>query len=88
MPLQCKLSGTPERHQVDSAVCQILRRQIVPGMDPMGRKHYWFTVTPLEPADKGTDRWAVENDYVSITPLRLDLTNEVELKKIQELKSA
>src|ERR1044071_3780044 len=24
--------------------------KIVPGMDPMGRKHYWFTVVPLEPA--------------------------------------
>ena len=55
--------------------------KIVPGMDPMGRKHYWFTVTPLEAAEEGTDRWAVENGYVSITPLRLDLTNEVELKK-------
>jgi 5'-nucleotidase len=50
--------------------------KIVPGMDPMGRKHYWFTVTPLEPAEENTDRWAVENGYVSITPLRLDLTNE------------
>ncbi|HYG14965.1 MAG TPA: 5'/3'-nucleotidase SurE [Bacteroidia bacterium] len=58
---------------------------IVPGMDPMGRKHYWFTVTPLEPADEGTDRWAVENNYVSITPLRLDLTNEAELKKAMEV---
>jgi len=56
--------------------------KIVPGMDPMGRKHYWFTVTPLEPADADTDRWAVENDYVSITPLRLDLTNDDELKKV------
>lgn len=55
--------------------------KIVPGVDPMGRKHYWFTVTPLEPAEEGTDRWAVENGYVSITPLRLDLTNEHELKK-------
>ena len=55
--------------------------QIVPGIDPMGRKHYWFTVTPLEPAEEGTDRWAVENGFVSITPLRLDLTNEAELKK-------
>ena len=58
--------------------------QIVPGTDPMGRKHYWFTVTPLEPAEEGTDRWAVENNYVSITPLRLDLTNEEELKKYAE----
>lgn len=54
---------------------------IVPGTDPMGRKHYWFTVTPLEPAEEGTDRWAVEQDLVSITPLRLDLTNEDELKR-------
>lgn len=73
---------------------------IVPGTDPMGRKHYWFTVTPLEPAEEGTDRWAVDNGYVSITPLRLDLTNEEELKRsivqnpevntavdLQELKS-
>lgn len=56
---------------------------IVPGMDPMGRKHYWFTVTPLEPADEGTDRWAVEMGYVSITPLRLDLTNRELLGKVQ-----
>ena len=53
--------------------------KIVPGIDPMGRKHYWFTVTPLAPAEEGTDRWAVENNFVSITPLRLDLTNEEEL---------
>lgn len=58
--------------------------QIVPGVDPMGRKHYWFTVTPLEPAEDDTDRWAVENGYVSITPLRLDLTSENGLKKAIE----
>jgi 5'-nucleotidase len=56
--------------------------KIVPGVDPMGRKHYWFTVTPLEPAEEDTDRWAVENGYVSITPLRLDLTDEKQLKKL------
>lgn len=55
--------------------------KIVPAIDPMGRKHYWFTVIPLEPAEEGTDRWAVENDYVSITPLRLDLTDEEELQR-------
>jgi len=62
--------------------------KIVPGTDPMGRKHYWFTVKTLDPAQEGTDRWAVEQGYVSITPLRLDLTNEPELaeklKKHQE----
>ncbi len=55
--------------------------KIVPGIDPMGRKHYWFTVVPLEAAEEGTDRWAIEQGYVSITPLRLDLTNEEMLRK-------
>lgn len=57
--------------------------KIMPGVDPMGRKHYWFTVIPLQEADEGTDRWAVNRGYGSITPLRLDLTDEAELKKIK-----
>jgi 5'-nucleotidase len=56
--------------------------KVVPGEDPMGRKHFWFTVTPIEPAEEGTDRWAVEHGYVSMTPLRLDLTNEAELAEV------
>lgn len=54
---------------------------IVPGIDPLGRKHYWISVAPLEAAEEGTDRWAVEQGLTSITPLRLDLTNERELKE-------
>jgi 5'-nucleotidase len=53
--------------------------KVIPAKDPMGRKIYWSTVIPLEPAEEGTDRWAVENGKVSITPLRLDLTDENEL---------
>jgi len=57
---------------------------IIPGTDPMGRKHYWFTVKPLEAAEEGTDRWAMEKDFVSITPLSLNLTDEGELKRLQK----
>lgn len=53
--------------------------KVVPGVDPMGRKHFWYTVTPIEGAEEGTDRWAMEHNFVSMTPLRLDLTNEEEL---------
>jgi 5'-nucleotidase len=53
--------------------------KVVPGEDPMGRKHYWITVIPMEAAESGTDRWAIEHGYVSITPLRLDLTSHEEL---------
>ncbi len=48
---------------------------IVPATDPLGRPIYWFTVTPIEGADEGTDRWAVEQCWVSLTPLSVDLTD-------------
>lgn len=53
--------------------------KILPGEDPMGRKHYWFTVVPVTETEEGTDRWALDRGYISITPLRLDLTDEKEL---------
>lgn len=59
--------------------------RIVPGEDPMGRRHYWFTVVPLERHREGTDLWAVEHGYVSLTPLRLDLTNYDELARVGEV---
>ena len=36
---------------------------------------------PLEPADEGTDRWALEQGFVALTPLRLDLTDETCLER-------
>ena len=56
--------------------------KVVPDEDPMGRKHYWFTVVPLERHREGTDLWAVEHGFVSLTPLRLDLTDHEELEGI------
>jgi 5'-nucleotidase len=55
--------------------------RVMPIKDPFGRQLYWITVAPLEAAEEGTDRWAVEQGYTSITPLRLDLTSESELAK-------
>jgi 5'-nucleotidase len=60
--------------------------RVVPGQDPLGRTHFWFTVVPLEAAEEGTDRWAVERGYVSMTPLRLDLTDEARLKTAGDLQ--
>jgi 5'-nucleotidase len=54
--------------------------KIVPTTDPLGRERYWFTVMPIEKAEKGTDRWAVEQGWISMTPLRLDLTDERQLE--------
>lgn len=52
---------------------------VIPGQDPMGRTHYWFAEEPRERVEEGTDRWAIEQGYVSLTPLRLDLTDDTRL---------
>jgi 5'-nucleotidase len=57
--------------------------KIVSDKDPLGRQHFWFTVVPLSNPEPGTDRWAVENGKISITPLRLDLTDNLELERIR-----
>jgi 5'-nucleotidase len=54
--------------------------QIVPTKHPLGRELFWFTVSPIQGADEGTDRWAAEQGWVSLTPLRLDLTDESQLR--------
>jgi 5'-nucleotidase len=56
--------------------------RVVPDTDPMGRELYWFTVVPLERHREGTDLWAFENGFVSLTPLRLDLTDYKELERV------
>lgn len=56
--------------------------KIVADTDPMGREHYWFTVVPIEQRREGTDLWAFEEGYVSLTPLRLDLTHHEELTDV------
>ncbi|GAB3234186.1 5'/3'-nucleotidase SurE [Algoriphagus aestuariicola] len=59
---------------------------VKPAQDPMGRALYWITVVPLEPSEEGTDRYAMEHDLVSMTPLRLDLTDESQLVKLSGRK--
>jgi 5'-nucleotidase len=55
---------------------------IVPTTDPRGRELYWFTVKPLEGAEECTDRWAIEQSWISLTPLRVDLTDESALHAV------
>ena len=61
--------------------------KVVPSKDPMGRAIFWFTVKPLDDEVEGTDRWAFANNWVSITPLRLDLTAEKDLTRALSLAS-
>ena len=70
--------------------CQSMRHydgKVVPAKDPAGRTIYWYTVVPVESTEQGSDRWAFDQGYVSMTPLRLDLTDEEELERVRKLEA-
>ncbi len=52
------------------------RDVIVENIDPRGKKYYWIAGTPVTiPNGNNTDLAAIENNFASLTPLHLDLTN-------------
>ncbi len=53
--------------------------------DPNGRDYYWLTgkFINYEPNDLNADHTAVQNNYISVTPIQFNLTDH---KMIQELK--
>jgi 5'-nucleotidase len=52
------------------------RGTVVEGRDPRGYKYYWFGLDPIEHTlDHGTDLEAIDDGYVAVTPLQLDLTH-------------
>jgi 5'-nucleotidase len=53
--------------------------KVVPDEDPIGRKLYWISIRAVEEVEEGSDLWAVRRGLVSLTPLRLDLTDVVAL---------
>ena len=70
--------------------CQSVRHydgKVVPAKDPMGRTHYWYTVVPVDGTEEDSDRRAIEEGYVAMTPLRLDLTDHEQLEEVRGLES-
>lgn len=55
---------------------------VAPVEDPHGRRLHWLTVQPIEETEEGTDRWAMQQGLVSVTPLRLDLTDHEALTRV------
>jgi len=56
-------------------------------IDPRGRTYYWMTGkwVVLDEADD-TDEWALDNNYISLVPVRFDLTAYHFLKELKEWK--
>lgn len=45
--------------------------------DTWGRAYYWFGFEPrLKSTEEGSDSWAVQNDRISITPLKANMTDQ------------
>ena len=56
-------------------------------LDPRGKKYYWIgSDTPVWQEGDGTDFQAVQNGFVSITPLHLDLTHHQSLSRLKPLE--
>ena len=58
---------------------------VVQKNDPRGRTYYWIGAGELGFQDlDGTDFQAVQNGYVSVTPLHLDLTNYAAMDRLRQ----
>ena len=56
------------------------RGTVVEGRDPRGFQYYWFGLEAIEHTlDHGTDLEAIDEGYISVTPLQLDLTHHSSL---------
>ena len=54
------------------------------GHDPRGEPYYWIgALRTNEDFAEGSDLHAVENGYISISPISLDFTDEATLKKLE-----
>lgn len=56
---------------------------IVEREDPDGRPYYWVAGKPTAELEDGTDFWAVQNGYISVTPVSLDYTNHEFLGQLE-----
>ncbi len=61
------------------------RGSVVEGRDPRGYPYYWFGLEAIEHTlDHGTDLEAINDGYVAVTPLQLDLTHHSSLGALAE----
>jgi 5'-nucleotidase len=60
---------------------------LVRKVDPRGREYYWIGgEDPVWDPEAGTDFHAVDQGYISVTPLRLDLTDRPALESLRDWK--
>ena len=56
-------------------------------VDPLGRRYFWLGGDFVShDAVKGTDEWAIKNNYISVVPCQYDLTDYKTLEKYRAKK--
>ena len=61
------------------------RGTVVEGKDPRGYRYFWFGLDAIEHTlDQGTDLEAIDEGYIAVTPLQLDLTHHASLEALSE----
>ncbi len=61
------------------------RGTLVEGRDPRGHRYFWFGLDAIEHTlDHGTDLEAIDDGYIALTPLQLDLTHYSSIDTIAE----
>ncbi len=64
---------------------RLWKNAIMETSDPWGKTHYWIGGgTPHPESGKDTDVYAINNGYISVTPIHLDLTNHKEIRFLKE----
>ncbi len=60
------------------------RTQVIQRTDPRGYPYYWLGLGPMvETPGHQTDLEAIDDGYISVTPLHLDLTHEPSLEQLR-----
>jgi 5'-nucleotidase len=77
--------STPRGIRITRQGKRVYEDAVVQKCDPRGRTYYWIGAGELGFQDlDGTDFSAVQNGYVSVTPLHLDLTNYAAMERLRQ----
>jgi len=79
----CIPAGQIRGMRVTRQGLRVYRDRLDERLDPRGQPYYWIGGEyPTGVPDNGTDFGALQDGYVSITPLRLDLTNYAVMERL------
>jgi 5'-nucleotidase len=64
---------------------RIYRDELIARQDPSGRNYYWIGGEPPTGSseEEGTDVWAVTHQFVSITPVQMDMTSHALIARLK-----